>query len=207
MADIYKDRRPARSSTSERRRSLHLSLTVWSTAFSCTAAYVGQTTRAGSRLCDLPIGQSHHLANIFPRVIWSQVVVVDWRRLAEEAELLARIDTKTLGLALEYRLQMWAQPIVGATSRTGSGGWPTAALARSMSIGAAAGSVIDALFRAVQTPGDRATTLPGLRSWGRLQFDMCIHINFCGGLALSLRAVSQQANAILDEGTSSIRGA
>lgn len=40
--------------------------------------YVGQTTEASRRLRDLPVGESHHLANTFPPEIWDRVVVIDW---------------------------------------------------------------------------------------------------------------------------------
>ncbi len=36
--------------------------------------YVGQTNDAARRLRDLPVGESHHLANTFPPEIWDRVV-------------------------------------------------------------------------------------------------------------------------------------
>ena len=50
--------------------------------------YVGQTIEGRRRLWDLPIGESHHLANSFPSETWDRVVVVYWEQmLAASTEL------------------------------------------------------------------------------------------------------------------------
>lgn len=68
---------------------------------------------------DLPIGESHHLANSFPPEIWTRVVVVYWGQLietrpglfAEIAEyVLPFVDSvvseagPVIGLGLEFLL-------------------------------------------------------------------------------------------------------
>lgn len=86
--------------------------------------YIGQTTVGRRRLWDLPIGESHHLANSFPTEIWAKVVVVYWGRvldarpdLSERADLAVKTLTGTansdafVGLGLEYLLQRRAMPL------------------------------------------------------------------------------------------------
>lgn len=47
--------------------------------------YVGQTQEAERRLRDLPVGESHHLANTVPPEVWERVVVIRWPLLLCEA--------------------------------------------------------------------------------------------------------------------------
>ena len=75
--------------------------------------YVGQINEASRRLRDLPVGESHHLANTFPPEIWDRVVVIDWPSLAEAKAALAQLDHATIGLALEHRLQVRAAGAIG----------------------------------------------------------------------------------------------
>jgi hypothetical protein len=113
--------------------------------------YVGQTMEAERRLRDLPVGESHHLANTFPAEIWHRVLVVAWPSLPEAGEPVDRLGVQTVGLALEHRLQMWAAPLVNASRRTSTGGWRDVDHARSRSVGARAAASVDALFASVQS--------------------------------------------------------
>ena len=86
--------------------------------------YIGQTMDARRRLWDLPIGESHHLANTYPPEIWSRIIVVRWRDILREdpslettlfAELHdlglgAAEHTQAIGLILEHRLQHHFRP-------------------------------------------------------------------------------------------------
>ncbi|WP_158887026.1 hypothetical protein [Amycolatopsis anabasis] len=120
--------------------------------------YVGQTANAERRLRDLPVGESHHLANTFPPEIWHRVVVVAWPRLPEAAHLPSTIDPNAAGLALEYRLQAWLRPLVNASRRTTEGGWRDVNWQKSRSTGARAAGQIDGLFAAVQRAWQKAAT-------------------------------------------------
>jgi hypothetical protein len=112
--------------------------------------YVGQTADAERRLRDLAIGESHHLANTFPPEIWDRVVIIAWPQLAEADALIARLGTKTVGLALEHRLQFRATPLANATRRTSQGGWRVIDRTRSASLGARAAAEVEPLFDAVE---------------------------------------------------------
>ena len=86
--------------------------------------YVGQTLDAGRRLWDLPIGESHHLANTYPPEIWSRIIVVRWQDiLRQDSSLQTALitelhdlglddvaSTRAIGLMLEYRLQRRLTP-------------------------------------------------------------------------------------------------
>lgn len=109
--------------------------------------YVGQTNEASLRLRDLPVGESHHLANTFPPEIWDRVVVIDWPSLAEAEAALAQLDQATIGLAIEHRLQVRVQPLANASRRTKGGGWRDIDRGKSKSRGA----------RAADAVGDLAT--------------------------------------------------
>lgn len=126
-------------------------------------AYIGQTMEADRRLWDLPIGESHHLANTYPPEIWSKIVVVRWLDIlqsdpAGHAELAAELESKgrateshlqTVGLILEYGLQRSFQPQFNARRRTRAGGWRSVDLARSKAIGAMTAKNIDWLYARV----------------------------------------------------------
>lgn len=124
--------------------------------------YIGQTQDGARRLWDLPIGESHHLANSFPPEIWTRVVVVYWDQFHPEVEAVcAKLATgrdpviqetprlKTIGLALEHRLQRHFQPLFNGRKKTDSGEWLSVDYARSQSIGARAAPNVDILFEAV----------------------------------------------------------
>ncbi|WP_159079296.1 hypothetical protein [Plantactinospora sp. BC1] len=112
--------------------------------------YVGQTANAQRRLRDLPIGESHHLANTFPPEIWHRVLVVMWPALPEAASIPDDISPTVAGLALEHRLQEWLRPLANSEHRTRQGGWRPVAFDTSQSQGAKAAPRVDHLFRAVQ---------------------------------------------------------
>ncbi len=116
--------------------------------------YVGQTIEAERRLRDLPIGESHHLANTFPPELWSSVVVIAWTELPE-ARLVQR-DVKDCGLALEHSLQAWAKPLTNSSRRTPNGSWRHVDWARSSSVGARAAAEIGPLFESVKALCDPA---------------------------------------------------
>jgi len=123
--------------------------------------YVGQTNEASRRLRDLPIGESHHLANTFPPEIWDRVLVIDWPSLAEAEAALAHLDHATIGLALEHRLQVRVQPLANATRRTKGGGWRPIDRGKSKSRGARAAEAIGDLADAVDRLWDIAAVHDG----------------------------------------------
>ncbi|GAA2423998.1 hypothetical protein GCM10010388_09200 [Streptomyces mauvecolor] len=103
--------------------------------------YVGQTQEAERRLRDLPVGESHHLANTVPPELWERVIVIRWPLLIPEAtadeQLLAeRMGRTVCGLALEHALQVATAPPLNSRRRRMSGEWQPRNLARSRSRGA-----------------------------------------------------------------------
>lgn len=133
--------------------------------------YVGQTTDGFRRLRDLPVGESHHLANTFPPEIWDRVVVLNWRQAPEADEALTSLDESTVGLALEHELQLRVEPLANASRRTTNGGWRTVDRASSRSRGALAAPRVRVLGAAVQRVWDVAATHrlddPPLPGWAR----------------------------------------
>ncbi len=119
--------------------------------------YVGQTTDVARRLRDLPIGESHHLANTFPPETWDRVVVISWPQLPEAADLLGSLDSKTIGLALEHHLQLATKPLANGARRKADGGWRAVDRQGSTSLGA----------RTVHAIGDLADQV--LRMWNDAQ--------------------------------------
>jgi hypothetical protein len=81
--------------------------------------YVGQTVNGRRRLRDLPVGESHHLANTFPPELWYRVSVLRWPLLA--ADLV--VELPETGLALERLLQQHVRPLFNARRRGRGGGW------------------------------------------------------------------------------------
>jgi hypothetical protein len=139
---------------------------VW---LDCGLIYVGQTREAQRRLRDLPVGESHHLANTFPPEIWSRVMVIEWPRLSAARAAIERLSEPIVGLALEHRLQASLAPLVNASRRKVGGGWSTVRWSKSRSRAARAAVEIDELFESVMTiwalgadskPSDRGA-LPG----------------------------------------------
>lgn len=111
--------------------------------------YVGQTIDARRRLRDLPIGESHHLANTFPPELWERIIVIAWHRLTSARELLTRLGPKPIGLALEHRLLLHGAPLVNSSRRTTQGRWRAVDWSRSRSVGARATDV-EKLFSQVR---------------------------------------------------------
>jgi hypothetical protein len=112
--------------------------------------YVGQTQEAERRLRDLPIGESHHLANTFPPEIWHRIVVIAWSRLPQGSQLLGALPSKVIGLALEHRLQLWLNPLANASRRTATGSFRDVDWSTSRSLGAHHAAGTDELFDAVR---------------------------------------------------------
>ena len=105
-----------------------------------TPIYIGQTMQAERRLWDLPIGESHHLANSFPPEIWKKIVIIRWYdALTEESSLqdliLAGISKGVIGLSLEYFLQSKYKPLVNCNRRRRDGKWQEKDIGKSKSRG------------------------------------------------------------------------
>ncbi|WP_328625873.1 hypothetical protein OHA88_14800 [Streptomyces sp. NBC_00353] len=103
--------------------------------------YVGQTQEAERRLRDLPVGESHHLANTVPPEIWERVVVIRWPLLlsaapANEQLVAAEMGPTVCGLALEHALQVATAPPLNSRRRRTSGDWQPRNLTQSRSRGA-----------------------------------------------------------------------
>ncbi len=119
---------------------------VW---LECGLIYVGQTGEAQRRLRDLPIGESHHLANTFPPEIWSRVAVVEWTQLTGADTAMEALAEPLIGLALEHRLQAALLPLANTARRTAGGDWRKVDWNASRSRGAKAAMEIDELYSAV----------------------------------------------------------
>ncbi|MUT88885.1 hypothetical protein [Streptomyces sp. Z38] len=103
--------------------------------------YVGQTQEAERRLRDLPVGESHHLANTVPPEVWERVVVIRWPLLLSEAPASEQMEVEAMGsavcgLALEHTLQVATTPPLNSRRRRTSGDWQPRNLTRSRSRGA-----------------------------------------------------------------------
>ncbi len=118
--------------------------------------YVGQTRDAERRLNDLPVGESHHLANTVPPELWERVVVVRWPVLLDGApagdqKAAADGDEIVTGLALEYLLQLTFTPPLNSRRRHRDGMWRPRNLAASKSRGAVAARNLPGLWALVRT--------------------------------------------------------
>jgi hypothetical protein len=126
--------------------------------------YIGQTTEGRRRLWDLPIGESHHLANSFPPEIWQRVVVVYWGQiLARRAEFSAEISnalsgiagnnptdvTQAIGLGLEFLLQQTLRPVFNGRKKKRDGSWRHVDWDTSASLGARTSEHLAPLFEEV----------------------------------------------------------
>lgn len=103
--------------------------------------YVGQTQEAERRLRDLPVGESHHLANTVPPEVWERVVVIRWPLLLSEAPASEQAEVKAMGstvcgLALEHIVQVATAPPLNSRRRRTVGDWQPRNLTRSRSRGA-----------------------------------------------------------------------
>jgi hypothetical protein len=119
--------------------------------------YVGQTTEASRRLRDLPVGESHHLANTFPPETWDRIVIVNWPSLPQAQAVLQDVDRNLVGLALEHRLQLRLKPLVNAYRRTSDGGWRSIDWSTSKSRGARAATNLGELGQQVDELWDVAS--------------------------------------------------
>lgn len=127
--------------------------------------YIGQTMDMGRRLWDLPIGESHHLANSFPVEIWKAVMVLRWHDLLrhhkpkELDNLMDTLDvepspTKTaeakklehIGMAFEHLLQKTYKPLFNMRKRKPDGTWRPVNLERSQSTGARTAKLVGDLW-------------------------------------------------------------
>ncbi|MFJ6543195.1 hypothetical protein ACIQMP_21450 [Streptomyces sp. NPDC091385] len=103
--------------------------------------YVGQTQEAERRLRDLPVGESHHLANTVPPELWERVVVIRWPLLLSDAPASEQAEVEAMGsavcgLALEHALQVAMTPPLNSRRRRTSGDWQPRNLMQSRSRGA-----------------------------------------------------------------------
>ncbi|MDH6123644.1 GIY-YIG nuclease family protein [Kitasatospora sp. GP82] len=118
-------------------------------------AYVGQSKEGERRLRDLPIGESHHLANTIPPEIWQRVVVVSWPSLLdalpiEERERIEGLGGEVCGLALEHLLQVELCPPLNSRRRHRDGHWRPRKLESSRSKGAQQAGCLFALYERVR---------------------------------------------------------
>lgn len=125
--------------------------------------YVGQTQKAERRLRDLPVGESHHLANTVPPELWERVVVIRWPLLLPEApadeQLLGEEVGRTIcGLALEHALQVATGPPLNSRRRSTSGDWQSRNLAQSRSRGAIHSPSLPGLSQLVLAAWEAAST-------------------------------------------------
>ena len=130
---------------------------VWLTGDHEGPVYIGQSTNPTRRLWDLPIGESHHLANSFPPEVWRSVVVIDWSFILQtDSDLNSRISTdlstlnlnadhanKAIGLGVEHRLQLAFKPPFNMRKKQRDGSWDTVDLERSSSTGARVGKSLN----------------------------------------------------------------
>jgi hypothetical protein len=77
-------------------------------------------------------------------------VVITWPDLPSAEVLLAEVNPKDVGLALEHRLQEWLRPLANSQRRTTTGDWTNVEWASSRSVGARLGARVGELFHDVQ---------------------------------------------------------
>lgn len=149
--------------------------------------YVGQTQEAERRLRDLPVGESHHLANTVPPELWERVVVIRWPLLLpaapeEEQSVAAEMGLGVCGLALEHALQVKTAPPLNSRRRRTTGDWQPRNLAHSRSRGAVHSQSMPGLSQLalaawedlsqVETPKHSAVVDTGI---GRVVFPSALH--------------------------------
>lgn len=149
--------------------------------------YVGQTQEAERRLRDLPVGESHHLANTVPPEVWERVVVICWPQLLAEAPEQEQLEVEAMGsavcgLALEHTLQVATGPPLNSRRRRTSGDWQPRNIAKSRSRGAVHSQRIPGLSQLIlaawttlseaELPGDSAVVASSV---GRVVFPSALH--------------------------------
>ncbi|MFE9249875.1 hypothetical protein [Streptomyces sp. NPDC007088] len=154
--------------------------------------YVGQTQEAERRLRDLPVGESHHLANTVPPELWERVVVIRWPLLipsapADEQSIAAETGPQVCGLALEHALQVATAPPLNSRRRRTTGDWQPRNLAQSRSRGAVRAQSLPGLSAlvlaawhacaAVEAPDGAGVVDTGA---GRVVFPSALHETFAG---------------------------
>jgi hypothetical protein len=127
--------------------------------------YVGQTLEADRRLRDLPVGESHHLANTAPPEVWDRVVVVRWTDLlaripGPEQKAATELGDGVCGLALEHRLQLEFLPPLNSRRRQRSGEWRPRDHAQSRSRGAANAHALPVLWQEVRATWQHLAASP-----------------------------------------------
>ncbi|RAG81749.1 hypothetical protein DN069_31215 [Streptacidiphilus pinicola] len=127
--------------------------------------YVGQTQEAERRLRDLPVGESHHLANTVPPELWERVVVVRWPSLlerlgSEEQRAAEALGSVICGLALEHRLQVRTRPPLNGRRRTRDGQWRPRRMHESHSRGAVHSAALPSLDALVWSAWNELSRLP-----------------------------------------------
>lgn len=126
--------------------------------------YIGQTTEGRRRLWDLPIGESHHLANSFPPEIWDRVAVVYWGQLLDaRPELFSAVAAalkslvgddptqvkQAVGLGLEFLLQQKTRPLFNSRKKRRDGSWRAVEWENAESLGARTAPHLASLFTEV----------------------------------------------------------
>ncbi|MFJ2568635.1 hypothetical protein ACIO02_37965 [Streptomyces sp. NPDC087568] len=149
--------------------------------------YVGQTQEAERRLRDLPVGESHHLANTVPPEVWERVVVIRWPLLLSEAPVSEQMEIEAMGsavcgLALEHMLQVATTPPLNSRRRRITGDWQPRNLTQSRSRGAIHSQRIPELGRLAiaawkalaeaEVPKGAAVVVSGV---GRVVFPSALH--------------------------------
>jgi hypothetical protein len=142
--------------------------TVW-VGDSTRPLYIGQTLNGGRRLWDLPLGESHHLANSFPPQVWTRVTVLRWRVVQnaalpnlpfQEATALAAMKTQTVGLAAEHALTVLHRPLFNLKKRQAGGGWKDVDPTTSKSRGAVAARLLPNFMARLDQAWSRLRALP-----------------------------------------------
>ncbi|MFF5333459.1 hypothetical protein [Streptomyces sp. NPDC013181] len=150
-------------------------------------SYVGQTQKAGRRLRDLPVGESHHLANTVPPELWERVVVLRWPLLLPEAPEGDRSEVEkaghqACGLALEHALQDETAPPLNSRRRDKDGAWRPRNVTGSQSRGARLAQAIPGLkelalekWRELEQVKPSTGSLVEVTEFGRVVFPSALH--------------------------------
>ena len=144
---------------------------VWLTGHD-SPIYIGQTLEGRRRLWDLPIGESHHLANSFPPEIWSRVVAVYWEHVLSERPALLEVvnaaiapivdrsmSRSAIGLGLEHLLQKRYQPLFNRRKKRRDGSWRVVAWEGSGSVGARVAPCLGDIFGEIVSVWERLANI------------------------------------------------